>query len=145
MDNDLRLCGIPARHIDYIWDLILHMISDAVEYSYGKYTVQDIYNALCERDMQLWVIVDNDDIPHAIIVTQIIYYPSKKVMLFVLAAGVKFDNWTHLLPQFIAFAKDHQCTAMEFYGRTGWEKKIEPLGFKKIHTVFSLNINGEYH
>jgi len=140
MNENLRLCGIPALNFMYVWEMVEHKILQALKYGDGKFTLQDIFMAIKAKDMQLWVIVDNDDYIHAVAVTQIIYYPSKKVMLFVIVSGVKFDNWVHLLPHFILFAKEHDCDSIEFYGRPGWEKKVEQLGFNKIHTVFSLNI-----
>lgn len=143
MRDDLRLCAIPSKNVKYMWELVDTMILAGLKYANGKYTLQDIYHAILDRDMQLWLIVDIDDIIHAAIVTQIIYYPSKKVMLFVIVSGVKFNNWIHELPHFVLFARSHDCESIEFYGRSGWEKKVKKLGFDKIHTVFSLNINGD--
>jgi len=143
MNENLRLCAIPSLNAMYVWDVVEDMILAALMHADGKYTIQDIFMAIKDKEMQLWVVVDQDDMIHAVVVTQIIYYPSKKVMLFVIVSGVKFDNWSHFLPHFKLFAKDHDCSALEFYGREGWEKKVASLGFKKIHTVLRLNINGE--
>lgn len=143
--TDMHICAVSSKNAPHLWDIIDDMILDALDYANGKFTIDDIHEAILNRDMQLWVIIDGEDIVHAVVVTQVIHYPSKKVMLFVLVSGVKFDNWKHLLPHFELFAKDHDCTAIEFYGRTGWEKKTRELGFKKIHTVFSLDIKGDFH
>ena len=140
MDETLRLCGMPSATIDYVWDMVEPLLIPAVGYSDGKYAIKDIYDQLKEKNMQLWVIADNEDIIHAAIVTQIVEYPNKKVMFIVLVGGVKFDTWSHVLPHFVAFAEDHQCESIEAYGRTGWETKLKHLGFKKILTVYRFPV-----
>lgn len=140
MRDDLRLCGISYKNVMGMWDVVQDMIVRALKHSDGKYTIFDVQYALLTRDMQLWVVADSEDEINAVIITQIVSFPSKKVLFFLLVSGVNFNDWNHFLPHFKLFAKDHQCSAMEALGRVGWEKKIIALGFKRIHTVFSLPI-----
>ena len=142
MEEHLRLFGVPSEFVEEIWDFIKDLLLYALKYSDNKYTIDDILHHILQRNMQLWVIEDNDHAIHAAIVTQIVQYPNKKVMFILLVAGVKFDDWSHVLHNFILFAKDHQCDAIQGYGRAGWERRLAPLGFKKIHTVFSYPISG---
>lgn len=140
MDDDLRLCAVPSSTIEYFWEVVQPMINAALKHADGKYSENDIFRLLKEKNMQLWVIADIEDIIQAAIVTQIVEYPNKKVMFIVLVGGVKFDNWSHVLPHFVSFARDHQCQSIEGYGRSGWETKLKHLGFKKILTVYRFPV-----
>jgi len=136
----LRLCGIKAENLEKVWDHVVEDIRETLVYSYDKFTVQDIFNSLKNMDMQLWVIVDQNNTIHATIVTQIVDYPSKRVMLFVIISGKNFVKWSHFLGLFTRFARSHNCRSIEAYGRPGWENKTKKLGFKKIHTLYSLEL-----
>lgn len=95
--------------------------------------------------MQLWIVQDQYEEIIAAIVTQIISFPRKKVLFLLFIAGVRYDEWTFVLSDLIEFAKANQCQSIEGYGRPGWERKAKPLGFKKVHTVYSLNLWGQEH
>lgn len=143
--NDLRMCGIISEDVDQIWPQIEDILQTAVEYSDGKYRISDIYHALIERDMQLWIIVDDKNHIYSAIVTQVVTYPRKKVMFVMLVAGVKFNEWSALITNLTDFAKAHGCETIEGYGREGWEVKLKRIGFAKIHTVYSLSLWGNDH
>lgn len=140
MNKDLVLFGIDPKEITKCWPRIKDGLENALKYSDGKYSIFDIECALVSHEMQLWIASDVYSKIHAIFVTQIINYGSKKVMLFVLIQGVKFDEWKHFISDFKKFAKSHDCQTIEGYGRAGWEPKIVSMGFKKVHTVYSLPI-----
>lgn len=135
----LKLSAIPSHSTGLWFNRIQPFVESALEGSDGKFTVYDIFLCLIHKEMQLWVITEQEnDQLQAVIITQVITYPAKKVLLILIVAGVKFDEWSHTLPHFKLFAKDHACDAIEFYGRPGWEPKVKPLGFKKIDVMFSL-------
>lgn len=142
--DDLLLFGISPDDIPKCWNKVERPIQNALKYSDGKYNILDIECLLKTHEMQLWVIIDKSGIMKAVIVTQVVSYPQKKVMFFVLIHGVKFGDWKHFIDDFTSFAKSHGCSSIEGYGRPGWEKKISDIGFSKIHTVYSLPI-GERH
>lgn len=130
-----QLFGVLSSHIDDIWGSVKGLVSAGLEYSDGKYTVEDVYKSLKSRDMQLWVSF-NEAI-EAIGITQINIYPNKKVCVIFLVAGSYMDNWLHFSESIKAWAKERGCQSLECYGRPGWEKV---LGWEKIHTVLRENI-----
>lgn len=138
--DELMLFGINPSDIHKCWLKIEKPIQNALKYSDGKYNIADIECSLKTHEMQLWVIVDKIGSMKAVIITQIVSYPQKKVMFFVLIHGIKFGDWKHFIDDFVSFAKSHDCTAIEGYGRPGWEKKISDIGFSKVHTVYRLQI-----
>lgn len=140
MQNELSLFGINPKDIHRCWAKVERPIQNALKYGDGKYSLSDIEVALKLHEMQLWVVIDKLGGMKAVIITQIVCYPNKKVMFFLLIQGVKFGDWKHFIADFTTFAKSHGCTSIEGYGRPGWEKKITDIGFNKVHTVYSLPI-----
>ena len=143
METNFRLCGIPSSNVQYLWESVKYQLHAALEYADDKFTLENIYEYLKEKSMQLWLVVSGHSTIHASIVTQIVEYANKKVMFIVLVGGVKFDEWSHVIETFTAFAQSHDCQTIEGYGRAGWEPKLKQLGFKKVHTVYSLPIKKE--
>lgn len=131
--------GVLSHSIDKVWPEVSVLLAPAVLYSDGKYEVEDVYKSLTERDMQLWVAFKNKGLC-ATCVTQIINYPRKKVMFLLFIAGIQSINWLHLADDLAQFAREHGCQSVEGYGRPGWEKLGVPFGFKKIHTIFRLDL-----
>jgi len=140
MNEKLSLCGILSTQVNDVWQFIKENIASALNYADDKYSVDDILGFIRDKKMQLWVVIDQDFAIHASIVTQIVNYPRKKVMLIVIVAGVKLNEWEHIIRNLVQYAKSHDCHSIEAFGRSGWEKKVKHLGFTKIHTYYKLPI-----
>ena len=125
-----KLHGVPSSHIDDVWDSVKQLVFDGLEYSDGKYTVDDVYKSLKSRNMQLWVSI-NEGI-EAIGITEINIYPNKKVCQIFLVSGRNMDNWLHFSKVIEAWAKERGCQSLECFGRPGWGKVI---GWERIHIV----------
>jgi uncharacterized protein (DUF2126 family) len=139
--NGIRMYGVLSESVDQVWSEVKPLLEEAIKRSAdGKYEADDIYTAVKARDMQLWVAFDDKGLC-AIEITQIVKYPRKKVLMLFFTAGRQAENWLHLIDELGLFAKEHGCTAIEGYGRPGWEKLSAPLGFKKIHTIFKLPLD----
>lgn len=143
MQETFNLRGVLNCNIFDVWSDITPFINAALEHADNKYTLMDIQIAIIKKEMQLWVIVDSKLKIHAVMITEVIQYPNKKVLLITLLSGVNFDNWKHLLNQLKQFANELSCSSIETYGRHGWIKKLEPLGFTQLSTHYSLPIDGD--
>jgi hypothetical protein len=137
--NNIRLYGVLSHAIDSVWPDASKLLEKAVNYADGKYALTDIYQAIKNRDMQLWVAFDDVGMCAAC-VTQIICYPRKKVLFLLFSGGMRFEKWMHLTYDMVAFAKEHGCSSVELHGRPGWEKKGKPVGFKKVYTVYQVEM-----
>lgn len=134
--------GIRSDQIYKLWEVVEPMIGSALEYSDGKYDTDDIHELLEEKQMQLWVVVENKIII-ACGVTQIVIYPQKKVCLLVVVAGKDFSRWSDKLNYIEEWACDIGCTSFEAYCRPGWEKILKD--WEKIHTVMRKSIHENMH
>lgn len=132
------------NYINEIWPTVEPIIKSAVSRSRGKYTTGDVMVGLMEGYMQLWTVVDGDDIAGAC-VTEIIDYPSKKVFVIMFLAGEDWDNWNeaHEVLEHHARAKD--CDSIEIWGREGWAKLLPKMGYEKTMIVMekALNTRGQ--
>ena|SRR3990167_5659801 len=139
MKFDPTLILVEPIDIDRYWFLVEHKLGKALSYSDGKYTLQDVYNAVKKGIMQLWVVKAVYDYK-AVMVTEVIEYPSKRVLVIMFLSGQDFDSYKQLFNEIERFGLLHRCESVEFYGRTGWKNKIKNLGFEQIHTVFRSHI-----
>ena len=131
--------AIPPGEIDRHWFLVEHKLGNAIAYSDNKYSLSSVYEAIKNEEMQLWLIKSAYDL-QAVVVTQIVDYPEKRVCLIMFTGGDKIDTYKHLISDISRFARYNRCKSIEFYGRHGWLKKISVLGFDHIHSVFRLEL-----
>ena len=116
----MGVIGITSDKIEFCWDEMSKLLDPAIARSRGRLTNESVKAALIEREMQLWVSIDNDGTIEAACTTQIIQYPGVKVLGLPLIGGKNRGNWLPFEPMFIAYAKENGCTEMEGYARPGW-------------------------
>jgi hypothetical protein len=137
-EKHIEMVGVQSSDIDFVWDKVVPLIERAIYYSYGKWESEDVYHAIKNKDMQLWLILDGINIK-ACIVTQILVYPKDKILMIVFASGSECHEWVYTINEFREYAKEHGCSSVEFYGRDGWWKKMKHLGIKKVYSVYKID------
>jgi hypothetical protein len=111
--------GQPKWWVPYFLQNTQYIL-DALEYSGGTHSLEDVAMALNKDEMQLWPGLDSA------IVTQIITYPRKKFIHIFLAAG-NMDEILRTIPFIEQHGKMEGCDQMSICGRKGWAKPIEKL------------------
>jgi hypothetical protein len=140
LDNEQpRLYGVLSHAIDSIWQQVIPYLSKALDYADDKYTLEDIYKFLKEREMQLWLMYVNG-VMHGCCITQIIIFPHHKRLAIPFVSGIQMYKWLHLFDVIVEFAKTNGCTSIEGYARPGWEKVLKKYGFKKIYSIIKADI-----
>jgi hypothetical protein len=126
------LHGIKSTYVDLYWGEIEPFVKSALDTSCGDYSIENVYYAIKNQDMQLWAWVEKDTIVAAAI-TSIVIYPLKKVCLIQLAGGSAMSEWKNesLIED---WATAHGCTEMEIYGRRGWLRALKD--WKEVFTHF---------
>lgn len=108
------------------------MLETAVAVTNGRYSTYDVYVLLQQQRMHLWIAFDGDRVIHGIEVTQIIDYPSKRVLASLFTAGKRLREWREPMMDVLSrWARDNDCDAIEGQGREGWIKMLEPYGVKR--------------
>jgi hypothetical protein len=138
LSGNAKLYPVLACDIDVVWEGVVPYLEKTLTHADGKFLVSDIYDAIKERDMQLWVVFDKYLL--CFVITQIIYFPQGKRLAIPFVGGTQINKWIHLYPQLIEFGRANGCTHAEGYAREGWLKVLKKFGFKKIYSVISAPI-----
>jgi hypothetical protein len=121
------LTGVPAERVPLLWGMVSPFIASALEKSQHDYKLEDVYDCLIKKDMQLWVWNKGDEIV-ACGVTTITSYPNRKICAMPFVGGTKMREWIKAEPLIIAWAKAQGCTQLEGYCRPGWKKVLPHWG-----------------
>jgi len=117
----------------------------AAKYTYGRYTVDDIYDSIKEHGYQLWVAYEDETILGAV-ATQFITYPKRKVLSMTFCGGTQLHQWKDpMLALLQRFAADMSCDGIEATARKGWAKIFKSDGYKECWVTFELPIKGVNH
>jgi hypothetical protein len=108
-------------------------IEDALEYSGGTHTFEDVTQSILSGRMQLWPA------ERACAVTEIVVYPKKRV-LHVFLAGGEMGQIIDMVSSANAWGKAQGCTSMTIAGRKGWERVLAKHGYKPVMTVLEREI-----
>jgi hypothetical protein len=136
----IQVSMVPPQYVDTCWKEIEPYMEKAAEYTYGRYTSDDIYDSLKEYDHQLWVAFDGGKIKGAV-VTNIITYPKRKILCMSFCGGVELKDWKDPMLELLKkFAKDVGCDGIEATARRGWAKVFENDGYKGHWVTFELPI-----
>lgn len=134
---------VPAQYIDSCWPKIEPYLQRAADYTFGRFTADDIYDSIVEHGYQLWVAFDGQEILGAV-VTQFMVYPKKKTLSMTFCGGVKLRLWKDpMLALLQKFASDMSCDAIEATARKGWAKVFKTDGYKERWVTFELPVQGE--
>jgi len=134
------LTGIPSQEIDEIWEVCEPFIEKAAKKGQSEMTSQDIYNFCKDAKMQLWIVFDSEANIKAVVTTEIINYPKKKVCRIITLGGEEIDNWLHSITVIEAWAEENECHAMETFCRKGFIKKLEHYGYEQTYTVLGKEL-----
>lgn len=129
-----QLTTVPSYRIKAEWPKVLPFIRKALAVDTGRYTEASIFDALHEREMQLWAAIDPDDGRRilAICITEIRNYPGKKVGTLFLCAGDGMADWLPHLTEIEAWFKSKGCQESDIYGRPGWAKMLPDYTFARV-------------
>lgn len=130
--------------IDSVWEQVKPLILKALEYSNGELGIDDIYEKLKTKNMQLWICFEDIEILSAA-TTEIIIYPKKKICRVVTLGGHRMAEWFYNLIQFIeAWGRHNKINGMEVIGRRGWERIGKRIGYGSQQSILYKELKYEY-
>ena len=88
----------------------------------SDYTIQEIFDGLIDRDMQLWVY--EPDTIRAAMVTTLQNKNGRRWCLLLVVGGSHMGEWSEYLPFMEEWARSNGCDEMRVYGRRGWSKVL---------------------
>lgn len=108
-------------------------IEDALEYTKGTHTLEDIWNGVVRGDFQFWPG------EKSAIITEIQIYPQTKVMHIFLAGG-DLEELLQMEKSVRAYAQTIGCNSMSISGRRGWLRIFERDGWKEVCTTIAKEL-----
>lgn len=108
-------------------------IEDALEYTKGTHTLDDIWNGVVRGDFQFW---PGDK---SAVITEIQIYPQAKVMHIFLAGG-DLEELLQMEKSVRAYAQTIGCNSMSISGRRGWLRIFERDGWKEVCTTIAKEL-----
>lgn len=117
-------------------------VQDALRHAHGEVSAKGLLDQVSLQKAQLWLVYKElDRSLVAVAVTEVKEYEELSSLLIVALSGVGIDWWARALyDAFEGFCKEHKLSRMEAVGRKGFEKKLSPLGFTPVYTVYTREV-----
>jgi hypothetical protein len=123
---------VPPEHCSSIWRDVRKHLSSAVDMSGGRWSMEYLLAALVSNEQNLWIAYDDNKVIHGALTTQLVTYPSNRMMALHFLGGEDFDGWyKEMLDQVTSFAKKCGCEGLETVARKGFWKWFEEDGFER--------------
>lgn len=136
----IQVSLVPSEHARLIWPRLTPHVDRAAEYTYGRYTADDILDSIESYDHHLWIAFEDQDIK-GITITSIKQYPRKRCLDMVFCAGDDGMEWkAPMLGILQRWAADNHCDIIESSGRLGWSKIFKDDGYKALWQVYELPV-----
>lgn len=134
----IQVTMVPREYVPDCWDDVKAHLAKAAEYTYGRYEVEDIYDAIMDYNYDLWIAFDDAGVQGAV-VTKFAHYPKKKYLDMVFCGGENLKDWKDpMLKLLQAWAFDNDCDGIESTGRPGWAKIFASDGHKVVWHTYEL-------
>ncbi len=114
--DEFKLRGYAAAEIPEIWPTARPLIKKALDRG-SNYTLEQVYEGLCTKKMQLWMWADE-----CALVTTIQTKGGIKFCLLLALGGTRMSDWFECLPIVENWAKDEGAQEVRVYGRPGWKR-----------------------
>jgi len=136
----MQVSVVLPEYIELVWPKIETYMIGAAQYTYNRFTADDIKKGLINSPQQLWIAYDEGEI-YGAVVTEVFNYPSMKALIMHFTGGKKLIRWKKPMLELLQrFAKDHGCSVIESYGRPGWEKVFKNDGYKEVFKFYELPV-----
>ena len=139
----MQVTWVPTEHIEFVWPNIREYMMGAAEFTFGRFTAEDIKNELLRRqgEQQLWIAFEDKDNYYGAVVTEIYQYPQMRALIMHFTGGKQLPKWkTPMLKILQQFAADNECDVIESYGRPGWAKVFKKDGYEQRFIFYELPV-----
>ena len=139
----MQVTWVPTEHIEFVWPNIREYMMGAAEFTFGRFTAEDIKNELLRRqgEQQLWIAFEDKDNFYGAVVTEVYQYPQMRALIMHFTGGKQLPKWKKPMLKILQqFAADNECDAIESYGRPGWAKVFKKDGYEQRFIFYELPV-----
>jgi hypothetical protein len=136
----IEVSMVPPQYIDTCWSKVEPFAKAAADYTYGRYTADDIYDSVTEHGYQMWVAMEDSEFK-GLVITNVITYPKRKLLAMQFCGGVDLKLWKKPMLELLQkFGSEMGCDGIESTGRPGWAKVFKNDGYEARWVIYELPI-----
>lgn len=136
----MQVSLIPREHTDNVWPTVARYMEMAAEYTFGRYTADDIKDSILHYDHHLWAAF-NDAGVKGVVVTNFVQYPRMRCLAMQFTAGEDLKEWkAPMLDLLQKWAFDNNCDKIESSGRPGWPRVFKDDGCNVLWHTYELPV-----
>jgi len=134
----IQIAKIEQNQVDSVWAKIEKYLMGAADYTYGRFTVVDIYKSIVVSGNDLWIAYDEEKVLGAV-VTNYITYPQKRMLCMQFCGGEDFHLWKNeIISTLKEAAMQNGCHGLESSARPGWARIFKDDGYSQCWVTFEL-------
>lgn len=118
---------IHSSEVPLVWHKVKPFIDKALIYSNGEMVAADVLSSLLNKELFLFIGLEDDEINSALI-AELVDYPRKRVfriLTWAAESGYDFKLWMNLLNFIEDFARTAGCEYLEAWVRKGLVKRLK--------------------
>jgi hypothetical protein len=136
MKLDLSL--VPYQYLADVVPRVLPYIKVSEQWTRGRSTATDLLSFIFSGRMQLWIVLDEQNI-YGHLITEVKEYRQCKMFVIQHCAMephimVNVEDKMQELAE--KYAKEAGCAGIEFVGRPGWSKSMKKYGYDVQSVMF---------
>lgn len=136
---------VPSDHVLNVWPAVAGYVQNALEYTDGRYELDDVLDMVAGGGFSLWIAFDDESIKGCVI-TQFMQYPRKKFLGCPFVTGDNFASWKQPMFETLQrYARDTDCVGLEATARLGWARVFKDDGYEAMWQTFQLPAAGVTH
>ncbi len=136
----MQVTLVPQEHLDSVWPLVEHHMDRAAEYTFGRYTTEDIKDSISDYEHHLWLAFEDDTVK-GVVVTNFVQYPRMRCLAMQFTAGDDLKDWkAPMLDILQKWAFDNHCDRIESSGRPGWPRVLRDDGANVLWHTYELPV-----
>lgn len=138
----VEITRLNKKDADTYFIVLLPFIEKALEHSEGEYDLVDVEHGLLSGRYESWIAVADDEVK-AVAITEVVQHPNYRELLIKHIGGKDKNIW--MTPEwqdrtFSQYAKDTGCKNLVMFGRKGWKRVLDKLGWKESYTIMKKEI-----
>jgi hypothetical protein len=134
----MQLSLVPHGVIHTALPQVIPYLKVSEEWTRGRSNIDDILNFILSGRMQLWVVLEDQQI-HGHLITEVKDYPRCKMFVVQYCAMEPhvLASVEDQMQEFAeAYARKTGCAGIEFVGRPGWTKSMKKYGYDVQSVMF---------
>lgn len=133
------------RLLSKYWRAYFDLVQKALDHSLGELTPHDLFKRVTDGKVQLWAVYTFGQSPAKLLglaSTEVVDYGQYSGLRVITLAGNDMPSWQGALDRaFGKFCKEEGLRQIEAVGRRGLKRRLQPLGYRPVYTVYVREIN----